>query len=68
MGFLQVTLDGGELRIRPLRVAEPAVGSPWLKDLYELFSPVRVEAAQESEEDVNQAIDRAVKAVRRRRA
>ena len=67
-GFLQVTLEDGELRVRPLRVAEPAAGSPWLKELYELVSPVRAEAAQESEEEINQAIDRAVKAVRRRRA
>ena len=61
---LQVTVDGGELRIKPVRVAEAAPGSPWLKELYDLFAPVRQEAARYSEEEINAVIDQAVAAVR----
>jgi hypothetical protein len=42
---------------------EPS-GSPWLKELYDLFAPARAEAAKYSEEEINTAIDEAVKAVR----
>jgi len=48
----------------PVR-ATRAAGSPWLKDLYDLFAPVRVEAARYSEEEVDQDIERAVAAVRK---
>lgn len=41
-----------------------AAGSPWLKDLYDLFAPVRAEAARYSEEEVDRDIKRAVAAVR----
>jgi len=61
--LLQVTLDIDELHIRPVRVTR-AAGSPWLKDLYDLFAPVRAEAARYSEEEVDQDIERAVAAVR----
>ena len=49
---------------RSKRISEPA-GSPWLKELYDLFAPVRQEAASYSEDEVNTAIDEAVQAVRR---
>ncbi len=62
--LLQVTLDNGELRIAPLSTRQ-ATGSPWLRDLYELFAPVREEAAHMSEDEINDAIDAAVQAVRR---
>ena len=61
---LQLTLEGSELRIRPVKAAETAGGSPWLKELYDLFEPVRAQAAKYSEQEVNDATDRAVKAVR----
>jgi hypothetical protein len=47
----------------PVRVTR-ATGSSWLKDLYDLFAPVRAEAARYSEEEVDQDIERAVAAVR----
>jgi AbrB family looped-hinge helix DNA binding protein len=62
--MLQLTLEGGELRLKPLQVTETAQGSPWLKELYDLFAPIREEAAKYSEEEVNAAIDQAVAAVR----
>jgi len=65
--LLQMTLEQGQLRITPLKVASPT-GSPWLRDLYRHFAPVREEAVQErySEDDINQAIDDAVAEVRKR--
>jgi len=41
-----------------------AAGSPWLKDLYDLFAPARAETARYSEEEVDRDIERAVAAVR----
>ncbi|HEY8692219.1 MAG TPA: AbrB/MazE/SpoVT family DNA-binding domain-containing protein [Chloroflexota bacterium] len=65
---LQMSLTEGELRIRPLEVTRRAAGSPWLKELYDLFAPVREEAKQFSEAEVDAAIDSAVRAVRREHA
>jgi AbrB family looped-hinge helix DNA binding protein len=66
--LLQVTLSQGELHIKPLRAAERSAGSAWLKELYDRFAPVRAEAKAASESEINQAIDDAVAAVRRRHA
>jgi bifunctional DNA-binding transcriptional regulator/antitoxin component of YhaV-PrlF toxin-antitoxin module len=63
--LLQLTLEGAELRIRPVKAVETAAGSPWLRELYDLFAPVRDEAASQPEAEVDAAIDRAVRAVRR---
>lgn len=66
--LLQVTLVSGELRIRPVRLDETGAGSAWLKELYERFAPVRVEAAQVSQGEIDADIDRAVTAVRKSHA
>ncbi len=47
----------------PVRLTR-AAGSPWLQELYDLFAPVRAEAARYSEEEVDQYIEHAVAAVR----
>jgi AbrB family looped-hinge helix DNA binding protein len=65
---LQVILAEGELRIRPLEVSRRAAGSPWLKELYDLFAPVREEAKQFSEAEIDAAVDSAVRSVRRKNA
>jgi len=62
---LQLTLTEGELRIKPVQVSERKEGSPWVKELYLHFAPVREEASKYSEEEINSAIDEAVKAVRK---
>lgn len=64
----QVTLAGGELRIRPVEVRERRPGSPWLREAYEIFAPVREEAVERgyTEEEIHEAIDRALTAVRAR--
>ncbi|MGI8690719.1 MAG: AbrB/MazE/SpoVT family DNA-binding domain-containing protein [Thermomicrobiales bacterium] len=65
-GMLQMTLADGELRIKPLHVREAGTGSPWLKALYDYFAPVREEAIAKgyTEEEINAAIDEAVRASR----
>ncbi len=65
--LLQIMLVGHELRIRPVQVSE-MTGAAWARDLYKLFAPVRKEAERYSEAEVNADIDRAVAAVRRKRA
>lgn len=68
--LLQVTLSEGELRVRPVSVMDRAGGSPWLKELFDLFAPVRreAEAMSYTEEEIDLAIDEAVKAVRQTHA
>jgi AbrB family looped-hinge helix DNA binding protein len=65
--LLQVSLHGDELRLKPVRVPQTLEGSPWLRELYDFFAPVREEAAAYTEEEVDQAIDEALAAVRKRR-
>ena len=65
--LLQLSVIDGELRIKPLSVRNTVGGSPWLKELYDLFAPVREEAQRFSSEEIDAAIDEAVKAVRERR-
>lgn len=65
---LQMILEEGQLRIRPMRVTEGAAGSPWLKELYDIFAPVREEAASMSEEEIDEAIKEAVAASRKKDA
>lgn len=65
--LLQLTLDDGKLCIKPVQMTD-ASNSPWFKELYDLFTPVRKEAKKFSEKEVNCAIDKAIKAVRRRHA
>lgn len=64
--LLKLTLEEGELHIKPVDVTE-GKGAPWLKELYEYFGPVRaeIEARGTSEEELNQDIDTAIRAVRR---
>jgi bifunctional DNA-binding transcriptional regulator/antitoxin component of YhaV-PrlF toxin-antitoxin module len=70
--MLRLTLKDGELRLKPIRVEDDDdaddvnEGSPWLRELYEYFAPVREEilARGISEEEVNADIDAAIEEVR----
>ena len=62
--LLAMTLTEGRLEIEPVRVAPKPKGSPWARDLYELFAPVRETLKGHSEEEINEAIDEAVREVR----
>ncbi len=66
--LLQIELVGRELRIRPVKVAETETGSAWARELYDLFAPVREEAAQYTAKEVDADINKAVAATRRKRA
>lgn len=65
-GVLQMTLQEGELRIRPVRASERAADATWYRELYDYFAPVREEilARGIGEQEVNDDIDAAVRAVR----
>lgn len=65
--LLQISLMQGEIRIKPVQVSQNH-GSPWLKEAYEAFADVRKELKKYSEEEINEAIDKAVKAVRKSHA
>lgn len=60
--WLQVSLDGQELRIKPVQVSDRLGDKTWLKKLYDHFSEVRREAGKYSEEEINKVIDQAVNA------
>lgn len=62
--MLKITLEQDELRLKLVHVEE--TGSPWFRELYELFAPVRQEAIDKgyTEEEINTWIDEAVAASR----
>ena len=61
--LLRVTLEGDALLIEPAE-ARPRVGSPWLKELYDLYAPVRKSLEGYTEQEINDAIDAAFAEVR----
>ncbi len=63
--LLQISLMHGELRIKPVKAIAATGGSPWLTEAYEAFADVRKHTEQYSEDDINEAIDQALKAVRK---
>ena len=67
--MLRMTLVEGELRIKPVQVTEASNGSPWLRELYEYFAPVREDILRRgiSEEEVNADMDDAIAEVRAER-
>ncbi len=62
--LIRMTLEGDELVLRKLEASGASQGSPWLKDLYDLFEPVRKDLESRSETEVDAAIDQAVKEAR----
>jgi bifunctional DNA-binding transcriptional regulator/antitoxin component of YhaV-PrlF toxin-antitoxin module len=65
--LLQIELVGRELRIRPVELAKAGAGSSWARELYDLFAPVREEAAKYGEKEVDADVDKAVAATRRKK-
>lgn len=62
--LLQISLINGELRVKPVKTIQTVAGSPWIKELYKLFAPIRQDASKHTSTQINTAIDRAIKAVR----
>ncbi len=63
--LLQISLMHGELRMKPVKAVDTVGGSAWLKEAYEAFADVRKHTEQYSEDEINEAIDKAIKAVRK---
>ena len=64
--MLSITLADGKLEIEPVRVAPKSGGSPWARQLYDEFGPVRKRLRGRTEKEVNAAIDAALKETRAR--
>ncbi len=63
--MLAVTLQAGSLNIAPVKAAHRPGGSAWARELYEAFAPVRESLEGYTEQEINDAIDEAIRAVRR---
>lgn len=68
--MLQITREGDEPRLTPIRGTGPHRDATWFKDVIELFAPIRAEAVERgySEDEINGWIDDAVAAARAERA
>ena len=55
--MLQITLQDGELRIRPYHPDRLETGSTWLADLYRLYRPVRQKISASNALDLDIVID-----------
>ena len=64
--LLSVSIVGDKIEIEPVRVAARAGRPDWARELYELYAPVRKKLESKSEDEINAAIDEAVKEVRSR--
>lgn len=63
--LLQITLDGVELRIKPVKIGTSARDSAWFGKLYDQFAPVRKEGQKYSSGQIDTSIKKALKAVRK---
>jgi len=58
--LLSIALSDGKLEIEPVKVTPKEKGSPWARELYQMFAPVRASLESYAEQEVNQAIDETV--------
>ena len=65
--LLSISVAGDKLEVEPVKIATKKKGSPWAKELYELFAPVRESLRDRSEGEVNEAIDEALKEAREKK-
>ncbi len=67
--LLSVTLEEGRVTVAAARATDKQ-GSPWLKELYDLFAPVREEIRKSglSEQEINDIIDDEIRADRAEQA
>ncbi len=62
--MLAVTLHDGKLEIASVTPTTTGSGSPWAVKLYEAFAPARESLKDYSEQEINDAIDEALRAYR----
>ncbi len=67
--LLAVTLAGGKLEVASVRATPKGPGSPWFKELYDLFAPVRQSYLESgmTEDEINAELDAAVRDARAER-
>jgi len=66
--ILQLSIVEGELRIKPVKITNIAPSPTWLDELYQEFAPIREEAKQYTEQEINDTIATAITAVRKSHA
>jgi len=66
--MLSITLGDGKLEVEPVKVQPKARGSSWARELYDIYAPVRAGLKGVPEEEINEAIDKALKEVRARKS
>jgi len=63
-GLLSIELVDGKLEVQPVKVAPKGKNSPWAREIYAMFAPVRKSLKTQGEQEINQAIDEVVEEVR----
>ena len=64
--LLEIRLVENELRIKPIKINQTVSNASWFAQLYQQFAPVRKQAKLFSEKEIDNAIDKAVDAVRKK--
>lgn len=64
--LLEIRLVENELRIKPIKINQTASNTSWFAKLYQQFAFVRKQAKLFSEKEIDNAIDKAVDAVRKK--
>ena len=67
-GLLSIELVDGKLEVQPVMVASKGKSSPWAREIYAMFAPVRKSLKTHGEQEINQAIDEVVEGVRAKKA
>ena len=65
--LLSIELLNGKLEVEPVKVTRKGTGSPWLLEMYEMLAPTRKSLEPYTEDEINEAIDDALRGVRRDR-
>jgi len=65
--LLAITVSGDKLEVEPVKVAPKNKGSPWVRELYKAFAPIRESLKGRAEEEINEAIDEALREARESR-
>ena len=64
--LLQLRLLNKEIRLTPVKISQAVSGSPWLSELYDLFSQIRKKGERYPPKEIDKDIKKAIKALRRK--
>jgi AbrB family looped-hinge helix DNA binding protein len=65
--LLRLTLTGDKIEITPMATVSKSKQRTWVQELYAMFAPVREDARELTETEVDALIDEAIAEVRARR-